>query len=408
VSADLFSAAANARALEARAVAGGGWTVSEVNAAARELLETSLPPLWVLGEVASWKRVAKGHCFFTLKDARSELRCAMWRDDAARLPAEPVVGMEVRCFGYLTIYERGGDYQLVVRELEARGPGLWRLAFEKVRDRLAREGWLDPARKRPLPRFPRAVGVVTSTDGAALRDIVAVIRRRAPWVDIVVRGTRVQGEGAAEEIAAAVRALAGSGLVDVCIVGRGGGSPEDLWVFNDERVARAIAEAPVPTISAVGHEIDVTIADLVADHRAPTPSAAAECAVPDRAALARELETCGARMRAALRRHLDALRARADRERAALARAFAARLDARRRELDALARRLDALSPLAVLRRGYAVPIGPDGRVLRGVEAFRPGLEFELRVHRGRVRSRVLETRPEPDTAGPGETNERR
>ncbi|MGH7545344.1 MAG: exodeoxyribonuclease VII large subunit, partial [Gemmatimonadota bacterium] len=299
---DLFSAAVNARALEARALAGGGWTVHEVNVAARQLLEGSLPPLWVLGEIAGFKRMAKGHCFFTLKDARAQLRCVMWRDDALRLPTEPPDGMQVRVFGFLTVYERGGDFQLVVKELEGRGPGLQRLAFDRLRKRLEAEGLLDPARKRPLPPFPRAVGVVTSLEGAALHDIVTVIRRRAPWVDVVVRAARVQGDGAVEEIAGAIRALARSGAVEVLVVGRGGGSAEDLWAFNDERIARALADSPVPTLSAVGHEVDVTIADLVADRRAPTPSAAAEYVVPDRVGLERDLAVCRDRTRRAMRR----------------------------------------------------------------------------------------------------------
>lgn len=394
---DLFSAAVNARALEARAVAGGGWTVSEVNAAARQILEGSLPPLWVVGEITGFKRLSRGHCFFTLKDSRSQLRCVMWRDDALRLPAEPPEGLEVRAFGYLTVYEKGGDYQLVVRELEARGPGLWRIAFERLRRRLADEGLFDPARKRPLPPFPRAVGVVTSTDGAALHDIVTVIRRRAPWVDVVVRATRVQGEGAAEEVATAIRALSGCGAVEVLLVGRGGGSAEDLWAFNDERVARALAESPVPTVSAVGHEVDVTIADLVADRRAPTPSAAAEWAVPDRLALARELGTVRERMaRAVLRRRADGAEA-LERLARQMRRAFAEGLADRRARLQALADRLQALSPLAVLKRGYAVPLDLAGRVLRGVAAFRAGARFHLRVDGGRVAARAEEVRREGD-----------
>lgn len=391
---DLFAAAASAKALEARAIA-GGWTVSEVNAAARDLLEGSLPPLWVIGEITGFKKLRGGHCFFTLKDSRSQLRCVMWRDDAARLPTEPPEGLEVRAFGYLTIYEKGGDYQLVVRELEGRGPGLWRLAFERLRERLAAEGLLDPARKRPLPAFPAAVGVVTSTEGAALQDILSVVRRRAPWVDIVVQPTRVQGDGAAEEIAAAVRSLSTSGCVEVLIVGRGGGSAEDLWAFNDERVARALAESPVPTISAVGHEIDVTIADLVADWRAPTPSAAAERAVPDRAVLLREAAAYRDRIGEAVDRLLIA---RADRLRMlgqGLARAFSDRMAARRRELDTLAQRLQALSPLAVLKRGYGVPLDAQGHVLRGVAAFRPGVPFTLRVVGGRVVARTEDVLPE-------------
>lgn len=393
---DLFAAAASAKALEAGAIA-GGWTVSQVNAAARELLEGSLPPLWVIGEISGFRRLRAGHCFFTLKDARSQLRCVMWRDEAARLPADPPEGMEVRAFGYLTVYEKGGDYQLVVRELEGRGPGLWRVAFERLRARLMAEGLLDPARKRLLPPFPSAVGVVTSPEGAALQDILSVVRRRAPWVDVVVQATRVQGAGAAEEIAAAVRSLSTSGLVDVLIVGRGGGSAEDLWAFNDERVARALADSAVPTISAVGHEIDVTIADLVADWRAPTPSAAAERAVPDREALLREVARYRDRMAQAVDRLLAA---RAERVRLlgiGVARAFAQLLGARRRELEAVGRRLQALSPLAVLNRGYAVPLDAAGHVLRGVGAFQPGLRFTLRVLGGRVVARAEDVLPEEE-----------
>lgn len=392
---DLFAAAVNARALEARALAGGGWSVHEVNAAARQLLEGSLPPLWVVGEIAGFKRMAKGHCFFTLKDPRAQLRCVMWRDEALRLPTEPPDGMEVRVFGFLTVYEKGGDFQLVVKELEGRGPGLQRLAFDRLRKKLDAEGLLDPGRKRALPPFPRAVGVVTSLEGAALHDIVTVIHRRAPWVDVVVRATRVQGDGAAEEIAAAIRALARSGTVEVLVVGRGGGSAEDLWAFNDERIARALAESPVPTLSAVGHEMDVTIADLVADRRAPTPSAAAEYAVPDRVALGRELVVCRDRTRQAMRRRYRDARSGLEQAGRALHRGYADVLAERRARAQALFDRLQALSPLAVLKRGYAVPLDDGGRVLRGIEAFRPGLRFTLRVHGGRVRSSAEDARPD-------------
>lgn len=397
---DLFGAAVNARALEARALAGGGWTVSEVNAAARQMLETSLPPLWVVGEITGFKRLARGHCFFALKDARAQIRCVMWRDDALRLPTEPPEGMQVRVFGYLTVYEKGGDFQLIVRELEARGAGLQRLALERLRKKLAAEGLLDAARKRALPAFPRAVGVVTSLEGAALHDIVTVIRRRAPWVDVVVRATRVQGDGAAEEVATAIRTLARSRAVEVLIVGRGGGSAEDLWTFNDERIARALAESPVPTISAVGHEVDVTIADLVADRRAPTPSAAAESAVPDRMALGRELDLCRGRLTQAMRRRYRDGRTEVERLGRALERAYAGTLAERRARAQALFDRLSALSPLAVLKRGYAVPLDGAGHVLRGVAAFRPGLRFTLRVHGGRVRSAAEGVEPEPSPGG--------
>ncbi len=205
----------------------------------------------------------------------------MFRSDARGLPTDPDDGMEVCAFGRLTLYPAGGKYQLVVRALEAGGDGLWRLAFERLRTALAAEGLLDPGRKRALPEVPRRVAVVTSRSGAALRDIIAVVRRRAPWTQIVVSDCRVQGREAAPEIVEALERVGRDGSCDVVIVTRGGGSVEDLWAFNEEVVARAIAACPIPVVSAVGHEIDVSIADLVADHRAATPSAAAETVVPE-------------------------------------------------------------------------------------------------------------------------------
>ena len=253
------------------------WSVTQVNRAVRVLLEDTIESLWISGEVANWTRARSGHCYFTLKDEQAQLRCVMFKTGAASLPADPEEGTTVRALGGLTLYEARGEYQLVVRRLEAEGAeGLWRQAFEQLRSKLEAEGLFAPERKRPLPRFPEAVGVVTSLAGAALADILTVIRRRAPWTRVIVRGARVQGEGAGEEVAEAIRALGSSGLVDVLIVGRGGGSLEDLWAFNEEVVARAIVACPVPVISAVGHEVDVTISDLVADVRAPTPSAGAE------------------------------------------------------------------------------------------------------------------------------------
>ena len=246
------------------------WSVTQVNRAVRVLLEDTIESLWISGEVTNWTRARSGHCYFTLKDEQAQLRCVMFKTGAASLPADPEEGTTVRALGGLTLYEARGEYQLVVRRLEAEGAeGLWRQAFEQLRSKLEAEGLFAPERKRALPRFPEAVGVVTSLAGAALADILTVIRRRAPWTRVIVRGARVQGEGAGEEVAEAIRALGGSGLVDVLIVGRGGGSLEDLWAFNEEVVARAIVACPVPVISAVGHEVDVTISDLVADVRAP-------------------------------------------------------------------------------------------------------------------------------------------
>lgn len=384
------------------------WSVSQVNRAVRALLESTVEALWVGGEVGNWTRSRAGHCYFTLKDERAQLRCVLWRSDAERLPADPEDGMRVRVFGSLTLYEARGEYQMSVQRLEAEGAdGLWRLAFEKLRRRLEQEGLLDPARKRRLPRFPGTVGLVTSTSGAALRDILSVLRRRAPWVRVVVRGARVQGEGASRDVARALTDLARSGLCDVIIVGRGGGSLEDLWAFNEEPIARAIVACPVPVVSAVGHEVDVTISDLVADLRAPTPSAAAEAVVPDRAAVLEQLRNVPERLARGLRgtverrrgrlgdalarlengvgRTLAPLRQAVDLGAQRLERSMRRVLERRGAGLAALAGRLQALSPLAILERGYSVARTADGAVLRRVEDFPPGRAFHLRVVDGTV-----------------------
>lgn len=296
-------------AAPARAVEPDVFSVSQVNRAVRGLMEREIPPLWISGEVANWTRARSGHCYFTLKDDQAQLRSVIWRRDAIRLPLDLEDGMRVRGFGSLTLYEARGEFQFSVREIAGEeGEGLWRLAFERLRRKLEEEGLLDPARKRPIPRFPRTVGVVTSATGAALRDILSVLQRRAPWTRVLVRGARVQGEGAAEEVARAIRTLASTGIPDVLIVGRGGGSTEDLWAFNEEVVARAIAACPIPVISAVGHEVDVTISDLVADLRAPTPSAGAEAAVQDGDSLMEVLKKVRPRLAGGLRRGVEARR----------------------------------------------------------------------------------------------------
>ena len=384
------------------------WSVSQVNRAVRGLLEESVQPLWVGGEIGGWSRSRAGHCYFTLKDDRAQIRCVIFSREASLLPADPEEGMQVRAFGDLTLYEARGDYQLVARRVEPEGAdGLWRLAFEKLRQKLEAEGLLAAERKRPLPRFPVCVGVVTSLGGAALHDILTVLSRRAPWTRVVVRGTRVQGEGASEEIAHALSTLAECGACDVIIVGRGGGAVEDLWAFNEEPLARAIAACPVPVVSAVGHEIDVTISDLVADLRAPTPSAAAEAVVPDREAVLVALRRAPEQLGRALRRGVerrqtavaDRLRRLArlmerrfgparqalDRSVASLERGARGTLKRRRLALANLSGRLDALSPLATLQRGYSVARTPAGAVLKSTHDLPAGLAFHLRVTDGTV-----------------------
>ncbi len=388
---DLFAAAEAERQTRPPGDAGAGeprvaYTVSGLNRLIRELLDTSLPPLWVSGEVSNWKRSSRGHCYFSLRDAEAQVRCVLFSGDARRLPAEPEEGMRVRAFGTVTLYEARGDYQLVVRELEARDAGgLWRLAFERLRDKLEGEGLLAPERKRPLPRSPARVGVVTSPVGAAIHDVLRVIEQRAPWTTVVLSPARVQGDGAEAEIAAALDRLAEYGRVDVIIVGRGGGSVEDLWAFNREEVARAIVRCPVPVVSAIGHEVDVTIADLVADARAATPSAAAERVVLDGADLRRQVATARVRLAGALRRLVVGRASDVQDLAHAMTASVEMLLVRRAAALARCADKLEALSPLSALKRGYAVAQGEDGRVLRRASDFEVGGRFRLRVADGRV-----------------------
>lgn len=378
--------------------------VSEVNAAARELLEESFPRLWVAGEIADWRRVSSGHCYFSLRDEDARISCVMWRRNARRLPTEPEEGMEVCAHGQVSLYEVRGTYQLMVRDLRARGEGLWRLAFERLKKKLAAEGLLDDDRKRSAPRVPDRVAVVTSRSGAALRDVLSVIRRRAPWTDVLVADCRVQGEAAAPEIVSALERIGRRDDVDVVIVTRGGGSVEDLWAFNEEAVARAVAAAPIPVISAVGHEVDVTIADLVADVRAPTPSAAAEVAVPAQEALRAEVAGLATGLAEGLRSRVRRGRQRAERCAERMMSAIRRRLDRARSRTERLGARLDALSPLGTLRRGYAVPTDPEGRVLRRREMFEERERFVLRVVDGRIEARLENVEPAPEPgAGGGE-----
>ncbi len=396
------------------------WTVSQVNRAVRLQLEQGLPQLWVAGEVTNFRRQRSGHCYFTLKDDAAQLRCVMFRREAARLPTDPREGMVVKVFGGFTLYEARGVYQLVAAKLEAESEGgMWKLAFDRLKRRLDAEGLTDAARKRGLPPFPGTVGIVTSPTGAALRDVIAVTRRRAPWVRLLVRGTRVQGRGAGEEIAAAVSTLAPRD-VDVIVVARGGGTIEDLWGFNEEAVARAVAASPVPVVSGVGHETDVTICDLVADVRAATPSAAAEAVVPDRRAVGRILDNLGTRLGKGLagqarsrrwrldqardllhrrgRRRVETCRDRLVRERSLLAGIMRERIARHRTRLARGAAAMEALSPMSTLARGYAVPLDGRGRLLRTTADFPPALDFGLRVVDGEVACTVA------DGAGGGPT----
>ncbi|MBV9879179.1 MAG: exodeoxyribonuclease VII large subunit [Gemmatirosa sp.] len=371
--------------------------VSTLTQTAKDVVEGAFMPLWVRGEVSDFKAHRNGHWYFCLRDQVAQVRCVIWSRDAVRLPAAPDDGMQVVALGQPTVYAARGDLQLVIRSLDAQGDGLWRKALERTRARLAADGLLDPGRRRPLPRLPRRVALVTSPDGAALHDIAAVMRRRCPGAELVVVPAKVQGDGAAEELRAAVERVGRWGGADVLIVGRGGGAREDLWAFNDEALARAVAASPIPTISAVGHEVDVTMCDLVADVRAATPSVAAESAVPVVRELRAEIRDLGESLQDALLGRVARARQTLDHARVDLASAATRIAERRRAGLQATAGRLHALSPLATLARGYAVARStPDGRTLARVADFAPGAPFDLLVADGRVRAAAL---PEPGAA---------
>ncbi len=394
--------------------------VAELLAAVRALVEDVVGRVWVVGEISNLRRAASGHCYFTLKDEEAQLRAVLFRGDAGHLAFEPADGLEVLAFGEATVYGARGDLQLRVRQLEPRGQGALRLAFEQLRARLEAEGLFDEARKRPLPRLPRCIGVVTSVHGAAVRDVIEVTGARWPAVPLLIADARVQGPGAELEIVAGLQSLASRPEVDVILLVRGGGSLEDLWCFNTETIARALVRCPVPVVSGVGHETDVTIADLVADARTPTPSAAAARVLPDRRAYGLQLERDRRRLRGALHGRLAGARVRLETCSAALHRASpVARLTARRGRLAAEAQRLeavmrrrlardtarlalaagrlDSLSPLAVLGRGYAIARRTrDDRIVRAPSDVTPGDALAVRVAGGEIEATVTGMRSVP------------
>jgi exodeoxyribonuclease VII large subunit len=388
-------------------------SVSELTAYLRQLLSADplLTDVWVRGEIGNFRHHSSGHMYFTLQDEGSVVRCVMFRAQNGRLSFRPVNGLEVIARGYVSVYPRDGQYQLYVQEMWPGMAGSFFLALQQLKERLAAEGLFAEDRKRPLPFLPRRVGVVTSRDGAALRDILSVIRRRCPSVEIVVAPVTVQGAAAPQAIARAIRLLNDHGGVDVIIVGRGGGPGEDLAAFNTEEVARAIFHSRVPVVSAVGHEVDHTIADLVADRRAATPSAAAEITVPSRLDLLQQLDAYERRLEAAAQRYLrwarerlemlatrpslvrplaalDRFRQQADELAENLERRFSDYLAGLERKLSVLAARLDNLSPLGALRRGYSICFW-EGRAVRDAEPVPLGARVEVRLYRGRLDCRV-------------------
>jgi len=415
------------------------FTVSELTRSIRGTLEAKFGAVWVQGEISNYKLHPSGHQYFTLKDQRTQIACVIWRDTIAPLRQPLVDGTQVQVYGTVTVYETRGQYQLSVQVLQPRGVGLLQAKFEALKRKLEAEGLFAPERKRPLPKFPRRIGIITSPGGAAIRDMLNVLRRRAPWLQILIDPVRVQGTGAAQEIAVAIRELAMPNVnwqpLDLIVVTRGGGSIEDLWEFNEEIVARAIFHSAVPIVSAVGHEIDFTICDFVADLRAPTPSAAAELIVPDINDLERRIDGSSRALGRQLLNRVRDAQQRLDHARETLKRCLAHKIDSYKRGLLHAVRVLQARSPArelmmrrdrfadlhrrliacpgrllenarhrfqriegilrvlgpdATLRRGYSITINERGNVIRTITAVRPKMKIRTRVSDGEFGSQTL------------------
>jgi len=414
-------------------------TVAELTRQIRGALETKFGAVWVHGEVSNYKLHPSGHQYFTLKDARAQIACVIFRNTMAPLRQPLVDGMQVQVYGNVSVFEARGQYQLSVQILQPRGLGLLQAKFEALKRKLEAEGLFAAERKRALPKFPRRIGMVTSPSGAAIRDMLNVLKRRAPWLQILINPVRVQGTGAAAEIAVAIRELATPNEnwppLDLIVVARGGGSMEDLWEFNEEIVARTIVDVGVPIVSAIGHEIDFTICDFVADLRAPTPSAAAELIVPDIIDLRRRIDVFErALTREQLNRMHDALQ-RLDLARESLRRHIMHKIDNCKRALIQMARTIQAHSPLrelmlrrnrfvdlrrrlgelpqrvlenarhrfreaegilrvlgpaATLRRGYSITTDEQGKLIRSVAVVRPKMKIRTRVSDGEFGSETL------------------
>ena len=415
------------------------FTVTELTRSIRGTLETKFAAVWVQGEISNYKQHASGHQYFTLKDQRAQISCVIWRDTMLSQRQRLADGAQVQVYGTVTVFEARGQYQLNVQILQPRGVGLLQAKFEALKRKLEAEGLFSPERKRPMPKFPRRIGIITSPSGAAIRDMLNVLSRRAPWLHVLINPVRVQGAGAAQEIAVAIREFAVPSEVfapvDVVVVTRGGGSIEDLWEFNEEIVARAIFNSAVPIVSAVGHEIDFTICDFVGDLRAPTPSAAAELIVPDIIDLQRQIDCCTRALARQLLNRVRDAQQRLDHAREMLQRCLAHKIDSYKRGLIHIAHTLEArnparelmmrrnrfadlnrrlvacpgrllenarhrfdrmegilrvLGPDATLRRGYSITTTERGKIIRTIAAVRPKMKIRTRVSDGEFGSETL------------------
>ncbi len=423
------------------------FTVSELTRSIRGTLETKFRAVWVQGEISNYKLHPSGHQYFTLKDARAQIACVIFRNTVPPLRQPLADGAQVQVYGQVSVFEARGQYQLSVQILQPRGLGLLQAKFEALKRKLEAEGLFAAERKRPLPKFPRRIGIVTSPSGAAIRDMLNVLRRRAPWLQILISPVRVQGTGAAQEIAVAVRELTAPNdafaPLDLIVVARGGGSMEDLWEFNEEIVARTIADVSVPIVSAIGHEIDFTICDFTADLRAPTPSAAAELIVPDIVDLRRRIDGYERAVGRELLERLRDAQQQIDAGRETLRRCLAHKIDNYKRGLLHIARALQARSPArellmrrdrfvdlhrrfiasrvravenakrrfaqiegilrvlgpdATLRRGYSITTDDRGEVIRTVAAVHPRMKIRTRVSDGEFGSDVAGVVPSTES----------
>lgn len=386
------------------------YTITEITRNIKSMLENQFPELWIEGEISNLRTSPQGHTYFTLKDAQSQISAVLFKGH--RLLIETTVplkdGLSIFAFGKITVYEKGGNYQIIISDWEPKGIGALQIAFEELKKKLFKEGLFDEKRKRPLPLFPRVIGIVTSPTGAAIRDILNIIERRFPKIYILIYPVRVQGEGAAEEIAEGIDIMNTLGEIDVLIVGRGGGSMEDLWAFNEEAVARSIYMSRIPVISAVGHEIDYTIADFTADRRAPTPSAAAELVIAKETEFIEKIKFLEHKLNTSVNSFIQNLKTHVSnlsksyvfKQPENALKQYAQRLDELSHRLDTkikhlyeinhhslsgLESRLNSLNPKSILKRGYSITLNrKTGKIITKPEGLEKGDELETQAAKGR------------------------